>query len=95
MSLPGSKTQRWCWPERLQTTATTGYTRLWGMSPQTSLLAKRRMGINEEQNYSEKDAKNGTKTRGSDYRVLTLDAAHDFGSLFLGENVRHGVIRQR
>ena len=25
MSLPGSRTQRWCWPERLQTATTAGY----------------------------------------------------------------------
>ena len=36
------------------------------MSPPMSLLAKWRMGINEGRNYSEKDAKNGTKTRGPD-----------------------------
>ena len=48
MSLQGSKTSKWCWPERLQTTTTTGYTRLWGMSPPMSLLAKWRMGINED-----------------------------------------------
>ena len=47
MSLSGSKTPKWCWPERLQTTTTTGYTRLWGMSLPMSLLAKWRAGTNE------------------------------------------------
>ena len=47
MSLSGSKTPKWCWPERLQTTTTTRYTRLGGMSPPMSLLAKWRVGINE------------------------------------------------
>ena len=36
------------------------------MSPPMSLLAKWRMGINEGRNHSEKDAKNGTKTRDPD-----------------------------
>ena len=36
------------------------------MFPQTSLPAMRRMGINEERNHSEKNAKNGTKTREPD-----------------------------
>ena len=57
MSLPDSKMQRWCWPEHLQTTTATGYTRLWGTLPQTSLSARRRMGMNEERNHSKKDAK--------------------------------------
>ena len=34
-----------------------------------SLLAKWRLGINEGQNHSEKDAKNGTKTMGSDQNL--------------------------
>ena len=33
-----------------------------GMPPPMSLLAKQRMGINEDCNHSEKDAENGTKT---------------------------------
>ena len=32
INLQGSETPKWCWPERLQTTATTRYTRLWYMS---------------------------------------------------------------
>ena len=79
MSLSGSKTPKWCWPERLQTTATTGYTRLWGMSPPMSLLAKWRMGINEGRNHSEKDAKNGTKTRDPDHHDSDLC---DYGKLY-------------
>ena len=54
-----------CKPERLLAT-TTGYTQFGGMLPQTSLPARRRRGINEDQDHSEKDAKNGTNTRGSD-----------------------------
>ena len=36
------------------------------MSPPMSLLAKWRRGINEGGNHSEKDARNGTKTRSPD-----------------------------
>ena len=39
------KTQRWCWPGRLQTATTAGHARLRSMSPQTSLPARWRMGI--------------------------------------------------
>ena len=49
------------------------------MSPPMSLLAKWRMGINEGRNHSEKDAKNGTKTRDPDHHDSDLC---DHGKLY-------------